>query len=265
MHQTILPAPIIGYRKNGRPIHLIMGAEDTPGGGQGGAGGGGAGGGSGTGGGNGAGTDGQAGGGQGGTSGEGGAATQGGAPGPYDAITDPAELRAIANRLQAEAAASGGRSRDQARQQAAAQAQQETYQKVAEALGLAPDKNADPVKLQESIAKLSEQNTDKDRELAIYRAALAPGMNVNVGRLTDSRAFLRSMADVDPNADDAHTVITQKIKDALTSDPSLQAAQVRGGGSVEHPGGAGDPHTPDLSKLHGAQLLEAGYAANSAR
>jgi hypothetical protein len=263
MHRTILPAPIIGYRKNGRPIHLIMGGSGPdPAGGAGS--GNGASGGTSTGGSDGAGPDGQAGSGQGGTSGTGGGSAQGGAPGPYDAITDPAELRAIANRLQAEAASQGGRSRDQARQQAAAQAQQETYQKVAEALGLSPDKNADPVKLQESIATLSGTITEKDRELAIYRAALAPGMNVNVGRLTDSRAFLRSMADVDPNADDAHTVITQKIKDALQSDPSLQAAQVRGGGSVEHSGGAGDPHTPDLSKLHGSALLEAGYAANSA-
>jgi hypothetical protein len=167
--------------------------------------------------------------------------------------------------LQAEAASAGGKSRDQARAQAAAAAEQATLQKVAEALGLAPHANADPAELQRSIASLTEQTTEKDRELAIYRAGLAPGMNVNIHRLVDSRAFIRSMRDVDPNADDAHTVITQKINEALASDPTLQATQVRGGGSVDHHGGPGDPNGPDLSKLHGAEAMAAAYAANSAK
>lgn len=257
MRETRLRPEIIGYRKNGRPIHLIQGgsAPDPAGGNPGGTGTGN----------DPSGTGADPGGNAGGTGAPGGSTPPSGTPGPYDGITDPVELRAIANRLQAEAAQAGGKSREQARAQAAAAAQQETLQKVAEALGLAPHANADPAELQRSIAQLTEQTQEKDRELAIYRAALAPGMNVNVGRLTDSRAFIRSMKDVDPNADDATAVITQKIRDALTSDPSLQAVQVRGGGSLEHSGGAGDPNKPDLSKLHGQDLMAGAYAATSNR
>jgi hypothetical protein len=87
-------------------------------------------------------------------------------------------------------------------------------------------------------------------------------MNVDVHRLLDSRSIMRSMNDVDPNADDAAAAITERIKRAVSSDPSLQLRQVSGGGSVGHAGGAGDHKDPDLSKLHGDQLIEAAYAAN---
>jgi hypothetical protein len=169
-------------------------------------------------------------------------------------------MRAHAVRLRDEAAQNNGRSRDQARQAAAAAAQQETLQKVAAALGLAPEEKVDPAKLQGTIAEQS-------RELAIYRVALAPGMDVNVGKLLDSRAFMRQANSIDPNSDSATADIKALITSAVASDQSLKARPgVAPGGSAEHSGGAGDGQGRiDMSKLHTENLLSAGYAANSAK
>lgn len=259
MRRTTLPAPltILGYRKDGRPIRVIAGgAED---GGQGGDGG-----------------NGGAAGGSSDQSGQGGAQTgaQGGNQNgnqngnqqgtPFDHITDIGELRALAARQQHDLANQGSKSREQARAAAAEEARVKLTQDIAKALGLADDKAADPATLQRQIAELQSANLERDRELAIYRAALAPGLNVDAGRLLDSRSFMRAMSDVDPNADGAAEAITDRIKRAVSSDPSLQLRQVSGGGSVGHAGGAGDHTKPDLSKLHGDQLIEAAYAANAA-
>ena len=114
------------------------------------------------------------------------------------------------------------------------------------------------------IQQLRAQNTARDRELLVYRAALAPGMGVDVGRLTDSRSFMSKVDAIDPNDTDAPTKITQLIRTQLSSDQSLRAASARGA-SVEHSGGAGDNHSPDLSKSHGADLLAGAYAANASK
>jgi hypothetical protein len=256
MRRTTLPAPltILGYRKDGRPIRVIAGgAED---GGQGGDGGnGGAAGGS-------ADQSGQAGG---QTAAQGGNQNGNQQGTPFDHITDIGELRALAARQQHDLANQGSKSREQARAAAAEEARQKLTQDIAKALGLADDKDADPATLQRQIAELKSENLDRDRELAIYRAALGPGMNVDAGKLLDSRSFMRAMSDVDPKADGAAEAIADRIKKAVSSDPSLQLRHVSGGGSVGHPGGAGDRTNPDLSTLHGDQLIEAAYAANAAQ
>jgi hypothetical protein len=259
MRRTTLPAPltILGYRKDGRPIRVIAGgAED---GGQGGDGGnGGAAGGS---------AD-QNGQGSGQTAAQG--SNQNGNQNgnqqgtPFDHITDIGELRALAARQQHDLANQGSKSREQARAAAAEEARQKLTQDIAKALGLTNDAK-DPAELERQIARMTADQLEKDRELTIVRAALAPGMNVDVTRLLDSRSFMRSMSDVDPNADGAAEAITDRIKKAVSSDPSLQLRHVSGGGSVGHAGGAGDHTKPDLSKLHGDQLIEAAYAANAAQ
>jgi hypothetical protein len=255
MRRTTLPAPltILGYRKDGRPIRVIAGgAED---GGQGGDGG------------NGAATGGSAD--QNGQASGQTAAQSGNQNGnqqgtPFDHITDIGELRALAARQQHDLANQGSKSREQARAAAAEEARQKLTQDIAKALGLTNDAK-DPAELERQIARMTADQLEKDRELTIVRAALAPGMNVDVTRLLDSRSFMRAMSDVDPNADGAAEAITDRIKKAVSSDPSLQLRQVSGGGSVGHAGGAGDHTKPDLSKLHGDQLIEAAYAANAAQ
>jgi hypothetical protein len=175
---------------------------------------------------------------------------------------DPTELKAIIARLQGEAATAGGKSRDAARAAAAADAEKALTTKIAAALGLTPDEKADPVKLTQQVEQLTAANVERDRELSIYRMALAPGMGVDVGRLLDSRSFMRAVSSIDPNGDTAEQDIKTKITEALTSDPTLRArAGGAAGGSLEHSGGAGDQRNPDLSKLHGTDLLAGAYAA----
>lgn len=185
-------------------------------------------------------------------------------PKPFADITDPDALRALAARYQAEAASNGGKARDKARADAAAAAEQETLNKVLVALGKQPDEKADPAKAAATISALGTENAALRREVLTYRAALAPGMNANVARLTDSRSFMAQVDAVDPTDSDAQAKITALIKSALTSDQSLRSAQVRGG-SLEHSGGAGDQHTPDNSNRHGADLLAGAYAANASK
>lgn len=188
---------------------------------------------------------------------------KGGAATPFDHITDPTELRAIAARLQREAGDNRTKSRDQVKTQAAQDAKAELTAAIGKALGLTTDAK-DPAELERQVKSLTDANLERDRELMIYRAALAPGMDVNVGRLLDSRSFMRTMADVDPGKDDAVALITDRIKSAVSSDSSLKSGRVAaGGGSVGHAGGAGDHHQTDLSKLHGETLLSAAYAQNS--
>ena len=183
--------------------------------------------------------------------------------GKYAHLTDVAALQALAERLDNDAATAGHRARETARSKAAADAKREAQQEIAKLLGLTTD-DQDPAKLQSEVQQLRAQNIARDRELAVYRAALAPGMGVDVGRLTDSRSFMAQVDAIDPGADDAPAKITTLIKSALSSDPSLKSAQVRGA-SLEHSGGAGDQHTPDLSKLHGADALAGAYAANASK
>jgi hypothetical protein len=243
---------IIGTRKDGRPIYLIQGAEDDPGKGAGGDG------------------SGAAGDGQGSGSGDSGKpadADKGGdgskdkPSGKYAHLTDIAALQALAERLDNEAATAGHRARETARSKAAADAKKEAQAEIAKLLGLTTD-DQDPAKLQSEVQQLRAQNIARDRELLVIRAALAPGMGVDVARLTDSRSFMSKIEQVDPNADDATGEITALIKAAVASDQSLKSAQVRGS-SIDHGQGPGDQHNPDLSKFHGADALEGAYAAKA--
>lgn len=182
--------------------------------------------------------------------------------GKFDHLTDPAELRALAVRLDAEAANAGAKDRQTAKTKAAAEAQAETLAKVAEALGLKSDK-ADPAALEAELNQYRTTNAALQREVLVFRAATAPGADVNVGRLTDSRSFMARVETIDPTSDTAAADITAAIKAAVASDQSLKARQGAAGGSVQHTGGAGENTNPDLSKLHGSDAMAAAYAANA--
>lgn len=183
--------------------------------------------------------------------------------GKFDHLTDVASLRALAERLDREAHTADQRARETTKTRAAAEAEQKVRDEIAKALGLTPAAQ-DPAAMATEIQQLRAQNTARDRELLVYRAALAPGMDVNVGRLTDSRAFMSKIDSIDPDDTEASSKITTLIKAAVTSDQSLRAGSARGA-SVEHSGGAGDNHTPDLSKSHGVPLLAGAYEANASK
>jgi hypothetical protein len=122
---------------------------------------------------------------------------------------------------------------------------------------------ADPAALEAELGQYKTKATELEREVMVFRAATAPGVGVDVGRLTDSRSFMARVASIDPSSDTAATEITAAIKAAVTSDQSLRARQGAAGGSVEHSGGAGDNTNPDLSKLHGSAAMAGAYAANA--
>lgn len=265
MRSTIAARTIIGTRRDGRPIYLIQGAEDGGNAGQGGStgdgdrrdGGSGGGNGDGSGSGNtGAGNN----GGQGGSAEQGGTGKQDG--GKYAHLTDVGELRALAERLDREATEAGGKARQSTRDKAAADARAAVVAEFASKLGLTTDAK-DPAALEAELGQYKTEATELRRELLVLRAAIAPGSTVDAGRLTDSRSFMARVATIDPTSDTAAEQITAAIKAAVASDQSLRARQGAAGGSVEHAGGAGDNTNPDLSKLHGTQLLTAAYGANS--
>jgi hypothetical protein len=110
-----------------------------------------------------------------------------------------------------------------------------TRDAIAKALGLKEDD--DPV----AAAKTAAEERDAARteakatkiENAVLRAASKNGANPE--RLTDSRAFMRTLEAIDPTADDFAAQVDAAIKTAVETDPSLKGAPVvpgKSGGEV---------------------------------
>jgi|GEM_PF-3627815 len=119
--------------------------------------------------------------------------------------------------------------------------QQEMARALAKAAGieLPGDASAPSVEdLTASLANSQEVGTATAIELAVYRTANDHGGNP--ASLTDSRAFLAKVAELDPKAEDFTTQVTAAAKAAVTANPSLKAAQVAGTSAVEHAGGSGE-------------------------
>lgn len=101
---------------------------------------------------------------------------------------------------------------------AAQAAQQELTDKMAALLGLKPE--LDPETLAASLKQSQSEAQARARELAVYKAAVASGANVD--RLMDSRSVMDSVADIDPTDIAA---ITAAITAATTANPYLKATQ----------------------------------------
>lgn len=113
------------------------------------------------------------------------------------------------------------KSRVNARATAAEEARKELTQEFGKALGLIPDDSADPVKLLEQANASQADARRAQVELAVYRAADAAGGDPSA--LLDSRAFLDTLADADPNNAEA---ITAAITTAVAANPRLARPEV---------------------------------------
>jgi len=127
-----------------------------------------------------------------------------------------------------------------AKTKAADDARNSLIQDLGKALGLVNDGDEAP-----TAEQLAQQATDAQSaakqsaiELAVYRTAKDHGGNP--AALTDSRAFLTKVTDLDPTAEDFTTRVTKAATDAVTANPSLKAVQVTGASSVDHSGGSGE-------------------------
>ncbi|QOH59895.1 hypothetical protein [Rhodococcus rhodochrous] len=164
----------------------------------------------------------------------------------------------------AEAAAEAAR---QAREEALNEFKAEFGKTVSQAFGinLPQEEEPDPVQLVEQAtskaseaekrAQAAEQRAlERDRELAIFRLA----GEADPRELLDSRSFLNSIRDIDPNAADADELIGAAIDRAVEANPRLRkatAAPPRSSG--DGAGGNGDPNAggPEASDIDALRKL----------
>ncbi|WP_060888664.1 hypothetical protein [Streptomyces scabiei] len=146
-----------------------------------------------------------------------------------------------------EARAEAGKERTTAKENAAKEAREQLLKE----LGLLkPDETPDPAKL---AAELGDKDTrigglegtvrSLTVELAAYKAA--PKHEANATALLDSRAFMESVAGLDPTAADFPTKLDDAIKAAVEANQQLRmvpGVPRRGGG--DFPGGPGTTGRP---------------------
>lgn len=155
---------------------------------------------------------------------------------PGDALPDdPAALKAMIADLRKENASS----RTNAKQAAADEARKDLAQQIGKALGLvADDETPDPAKLAGEIETVKTENRSLAVELAIYKNL--PQHGGSPAALTDSRAFLAKVADLDSKAEDFTTQVINAAKAAVTANPTLKAAPVATRSSIPGAGGTGE-------------------------
>lgn len=140
----------------------------------------------------------------------------------------------------------------------AAQAKAELAQQIGKALGIVEEEK--PVDPKDMIDRLSaekdatakERDAERElhrralRELGVHRTSLKQGADGDA--LLDSRSFLRSIKDLDPDAEDFSTVLAERITQAIEDNPKFKAASLvgpparSGGEFTGGPGGrSGDP------------------------
>ncbi len=146
---------------------------------------------------------------------------------------DPAALKAEIARLRKENAGD----RTAAKAKAAEDAQAALTQQIGKALGLIKDEGEtpDPAALTAQITEQQATAKQAQLELAVFRNAGAKNADPNA--LLDSRSFLDSVKDIDPTDTSA---IQAAIGKAVQANTKLQAVQVAGSNSVQHPGGSGE-------------------------
>lgn len=123
-------------------------------------------------------------------------------------------------------------------EEVAAQAKAELAQQIGKALGLIEEeKPVDPKEMVERLTaekEATEKERDKERELhrralielGVHRTALKVGADGDA--LLDSRSFLRSIKDLDPNAEDFATALAERIQSAVEDNPKFKAASLSG-------------------------------------
>jgi len=147
---------------------------------------------------------------------------------------DPEALKKMVADLRKENAAA----RVASKQTAADDARKELAQQLGKALGLVEDDTAPtPEQLTSQLTASQEAAKTAAVELAVYKTAKDHG--ANPAALTDSRAFLAKVTDLDPTAEDFNTKVIAAAKAALTENPSLKAVQEAGQSTIDASGGSG--------------------------
>src|SRR5690606_17931146 len=136
-----------------------------------------------------------------------------------------------------------GAARTNAKAQAADEARTALVQELGKALGLVKDgeQAPKPEELTAQVQAAQQAARAAQVELAVHRAAATH--KADPSALLDSRAFLAKVADLDPTADDFGEKVTAAIKQAVSDNPKLLAAQAAGASSVDHAGGSGEART----------------------
>lgn len=164
---------------------------------------------------------------------------------------DPAVAKAEIERLRRENASS----RTNAKATAAEEARKELAQQIGKALGLVQDEAVDPAELTQQLTKAQQEQRQAALELAIYRAT--PDAAV-ANALLDSRTFLATVSDLDPNDG---TAIAAAVGEAVQNIPALGKrlpAPIPGqGSSGSGPATAAQLTASDLKNMTPEQIVEA--------
>lgn len=162
------------------------------------------------------------------------------------APTAPAETGKVedlpewAQKIIRESRDEAGKARTTAKANAAAEARTALAQEIGKALGLVKDNETpDPAKLTEQLTATQAQARQAAVELAVYKAA--GKHSGDPVAILDSRAFLASVTDLDPNGSDFTSAVDAAIKAAVDGNPKLKAtAPAAGASTIQHAGGSGE-------------------------
>lgn len=136
--------------------------------------------------------------------------------------------------------------RANAKQTAAEQAKQDMAQQIGKALGLVSDDTdqaPDPDKLAEQLTAEQSKAHTAALELAVYKSAGKHGADADA--LTDSRAFLAQVENLDPADEKFGEKVEKAIKAATENNPRLRAqGQAPPRSSGQHAGGSGGNQRP---------------------
>lgn len=138
-----------------------------------------------------------------------------------DPAAELARLRKELRQANAEAA----KARTSAKKAAADEARAEIMKEIGKVLGLVEDDKdtpPDPAKLTAEIEKAKAAHRETAVELAVYRGAAKYGADPEA--LTDSRAFMRKVRDLDPADEEFARKVSAAIKEAVADNPKLKAA-----------------------------------------
>lgn len=170
-------------------------------------------------------------------------------PAKKAADEDPAATIA---RLQKDLKTANGeaaKARTTAKKSAADEARTEIVQELGKALGLIKDDDKtppDPAVLKQQIEQATAAHRSTALELAVYRGAAKAG--VDPDSITDSRAFMASIKDLDPSDEGFAKAVTAAMKKAAEDNPKLKAAsQAPARTSSDRSGSAGGRSASDDS------------------
>lgn len=165
-------------------------------------------------------------------------ATQAPAAGEWDGKIE--SLPDAVQKIIRESRDEAGKARTTAKANAAAEARTALAQEIGKALGLVKDdETPDPAKLTEQLTATQAQARQAAVELAVYKAA--GKHSGDPVAILDSRAFLASVTDLDPNGSDFNTAVNAAIKAAVDGNPKLKStAPAAGASTVQHAGGSGE-------------------------